>query len=246
MRQTEFTMKGFFRGALFLMLLAWMPLSGQENAQQLYSHGIRLFYDKDYAAAAELFGECLEQNPDFHMAHYNRGKAWMALRKWKEAAADMDRLLAADSLFLDAYLLRGRALSRMGRHELSLADLQAGLEISPNHPEFLNELAQEYYYIRDYDQASGTLAKLIEEDSTDPSNYYRLGLIHYDQDHYENAVAQFSKAIQFDEDHLQALEMRGSSFLRKNEIEKACEDWQRAMNLGSGNVEADVIRYCGK
>jgi tetratricopeptide (TPR) repeat protein len=68
--------------------------------------------------------------------------------------------------------------------------------------------------------------------------WYRRGLSYYENDEYENALADFDKALAIWPDSLYTLDYRGASYRHLFEYEKAIADFNRSLAISPDNTYA--------
>jgi len=71
--------------------------------------------------------------------------------------------------------------------------------------------------------------------STDADTYRARGYLYDRHGKHENALSDYSKAIEFDPTDVVSLNARGYIYMMIiKDKKKACSDWKRACELGSG------------
>ncbi|MBN1413615.1 MAG: tetratricopeptide repeat protein [Bacteroidales bacterium] len=77
--------------------------------------------------------------------------------------------------------------------------------------------------------------------------YYKTGLTFIEAQNFNDAIDQFSKAVQVDPDYVEAYIERARTYQTINDIEKAAEDYDRALVFKKKNknlfLEASTINY---
>jgi len=75
-----------------LLLICSLP-SCKETNEQLISKGVRLSKEKKYNESIAVFTEVILRNPKLQLPYYNRGFDYMALKKYKNALDDFNKVI---------------------------------------------------------------------------------------------------------------------------------------------------------
>ena len=90
-----------------------------------------LFYDRDWLAAERHFQTAISLNPNYASAHQWHGWYLLAMGRFDDTLAAMNRASELDPLSLIINDHLGYALSLAGRHDEAIAQLQHTLELDP-------------------------------------------------------------------------------------------------------------------
>ena len=81
-------------------------------------------------------------------------------------------------------------------------------------------------------------------DSADGQAYYKRGLAKFNDEDFDGAAKDFSESYRLDPDNTLALEQRALSFLRYNDLESACRDWDILFKKGDSRILENIKLYC--
>jgi len=95
----------------------------------------------------------------------------------------------------------------------------------------------------DYKAAEETLTKAIGYDKNNFEAYYYRGCAKVNAMKYDEAIADFEKAIEIKPDYADAYFNLGRTYYLKNDEDKACEYYKLAEQYGRPNLE-DYLRRC--
>ena len=98
---------------------------------------------EDWPAAAADYDRAEKLGPALPGVHLGRGKMLLAMARFDEAQAELDKFLAAQPENVDALVTRGRIKARRAQPVAAAADFARAIELSPQpEPEFYLEGAQ--------------------------------------------------------------------------------------------------------
>ena len=95
----------------------------------------------------------------------------------------------------------------------------------------------------DFKAAEETLTKAIGYDKNNFEAYYYRGCAKVNAMKYDEAIADFEKAIEIKPDYADAYFNLGRTYYLKNDEDKACEYYKLAEQYGRPNLE-DYLRRC--
>ena len=73
--------------------------------------------------------------PDYAVAHYNRGLALMKLQRFEAALVSFDRAIASKTDYAEAFVNRGPVLEELGELNAALASYDRGIVLNPDMPQ---------------------------------------------------------------------------------------------------------------
>ena len=97
------------------------------------------------------------------------------------------------------------------------------------------------------DKHAQALESYIKSNSISPSNggYYNIGNSYFALGEYKKSISGFSKAIELDEADVSSYYNRGRAYLKIDNKEKACHDYQQIRKLSyKGNDIMDLENVC--
>ena len=94
-----------------------------------------------------------------------------------------------------------------------------------------------------FDEAEETLTKAIKYDKGNYEAYYYRGCARVNAQKYEEAIADFEKAVELKPDYADAYFNLGRTYYLMHDEDKACENYKLAARYGRPNLE-DYLRKC--
>jgi len=224
-----------FISRLFRRKAKARPLSSQEWFQEGYSI---MHSSSDYETAIRAFSSCIQLNPSNVRAFLNRGISYECINNMKAAFADYGKaieLLPEDG---KAYYIRGMLLWRLG-DAMAINDLERSAELGYKPAvDFLSKKASQKSPQENIDQSlkEEAIRVFTESIQSDPSNagaYLSRGMAHERINHMQQAIADYSKAIELAPDYAKAYYARGT-LLWYLDDETSIRDLSKAAELGYG------------
>lgn len=116
-----------------------------------------------------------------------------------------------------------------------------------NNAEDYYRNALEKYEVKDYNGALSDYSTAIEINPDMAEAYYSRGLLYGKEFHkYKKAINDFSKAIKLKPDYAEAYYNRGVTYRILDDINKSCNDWKKAKELGYKEADVLIEKYCNK
>ena len=94
-----------------------------------------------------------------------------------------------------------------------------------------------------YEEAEETLTKAIKYDKHNYEAYYYRGCAKINAQKYDEAIADFEKAVELKHDYADAYFNLGRIYYIMHDEDKACENYQLAAKYGRPNLE-DYLKRC--
>jgi len=168
------------------------------------------------------------------IAHHFRGGLYLAMiERYTEAYARFDKVLRADSNHVVTYFARAIFRQTQLNHQQETPHTNA--IITANYSDSLVSFAA---------LSEADYRKVIALDKDMTYAYFNLGHLLSSTEKYEEAVAQFSLAINSSEDFIEAYYNRGLVRILLGETTTGCADMSRAGELGMTESYNIIKRYC--
>lgn len=92
----------------------------------------------NYNEAIKLYTDCLQLDPEYRsynsIIYCNRAAAYMNLKKYREALADINKSIELDHQYAKAYFRRAEIKMENEEYEDALRDFQKVKQLNPNYP----------------------------------------------------------------------------------------------------------------
>ena len=180
-----------------------------------------------------MFQRSLEVNPNNNRIRNSLAFAYANRKLFKEAEEHFRKVLAIDPVNLRARIGLGKALCDQGRYWEGV--LEYDRVVDPGNLTALleNNLKLTYKILINQYKA------MIQKNPQDPQTYYSLGVIYSKNNQIQEAIGQYTKTLNLDPYHKNALFNLASSYEAMGVYDKAIEAYERMINVGGEKGELD-------
>ena len=197
--------------------------------------GLSLGRRRMYLEAREKYSRAIEAKPDHWLYRWNRGVANQHLGDLQGVVEDFGQVLVLHPAHKDALVNRYAAYFRLGDYDNALADLETALRLHPADSSVLekipakelahspNEFQNRYFEL---------VSALAHERPDDWVAWNRRGLANMAFSRWEDALGDFSKAIELKQDEAAPWSHRGSCRRKQGQWAEAAADLAQAILLG--------------
>jgi len=190
-----------------------------------------------FAEAQKDYGDALRLEKDNTNFHYERGIVFFELNEWKEAQGSFETAINLSGLSpvnnAKAHFYLGICLRNLEKLEQSLKIFRTVINMEDNS-ETKNEMGLTFSEMENYVQAKKCFKEAIklvdENDQVDPKYLNNLGLACYHLNQTEEAIINFTEALEMGEDAAVYFNRGNVHFLR-NEFELSFQNYIRAVEL---------------
>ncbi|CAM5781187.1 tetratricopeptide repeat protein [Brevibacillus borstelensis] len=176
------------------------------------------------------------------------GRALIKQEQTEEGLAHLDKALelarqAGDSEW--AILLeRGTTYVESNQYEAAIEDLTAAMELMPNHPEILHQLAEAYRCQKEYKRCVELSDQAISLNPTRWIYYSTRGLAHYWLNHYKESRDDHQIVINHEYNFSGAWHRKAYSHFRLGEYDRAIEGFHESERWGDNELSFYFIAIC--
>ncbi|MBN2121374.1 MAG: tetratricopeptide repeat protein [Candidatus Omnitrophica bacterium] len=172
------------------------------------------------------FGKAFTINPDSFRAYLSRGLVYKMNGQLDEAISDYTNALRIEPVYPIAYVNRANVYYEKGLFEEALFDYTKAIEIDPRHAGAYLGRALAYISQNKLDEAVLDLYKIIEINSNYSSKAYStLGGVAFLRRQFDEAIANYTKAIELNSFDSKSYVGRALVFSLKGVPEAQSEDF---------------------
>ncbi|MBL4586960.1 MAG: tetratricopeptide repeat protein [Flavobacteriales bacterium] len=160
----------------------------------------------------------------------------IAIRNRSKQIQHLDKAIEYDSSQSIFYFQRARALAELGNPEKAIQDYERSLNLTPNDPDTLNNLA---LLSEDTERAEKLFLEAIGQDEHHSNAYFNLAELYERQSKPKEALKFFTKAIDTESEPKQMgtlFNSRANLLRRKGEFESAIHDVYKAIEYDSSEA----------
>ena len=219
-------------------------IAQEPKNEELYMSQGNLFENQDKnEEALAAYAKAIEASPKWAQPHALRGTVFNKLKKYPEAAEEYGKAIEIDPKYAFAYYLRAVAFKQSGQTEKELADLGKAIELKPDDADALQLRASALMDQRRYAEALSDADKAVS--LLKSTNAYGLRALIEDRlGKLEQAVADFTKAMELDSKDSRLPYFRASTETELRRFDAALADYDLAAQ--KGYEPALVEAYKGK
>jgi Tfp pilus assembly protein PilF len=189
-----------------------------------------------------IWEDVLEKHPKVAQAHNNLGSYLLKSGKPQQAFKHFDQAVKLKPYYADAFSNRGNLYSQMGQSQKAMADFNRALELRPHADAYFNranekvKLGQLQSAVKDYTQS---IELKPSADALTNRAFAQLRL-----QNVKAARQDLTKAIQINPQFAQAYFLKGMVAQQQNQLETACQAFQKAAQLGDSKAKQALQRFC--
>jgi tetratricopeptide (TPR) repeat protein len=165
-------------------------------------------------------------------ALYSQAYEKTKVNSYQSAIVDLDRAIALDSTFAEAYLLRGKIKVALGQSTEACKDAKKAADLGNKEAALI---CQQYCQVMTEEQVAvlirpdDSLAKLYPNR---PEPLYNISNVYFDARQYQKAIEYCNKAIAADSTYAPAYYNKGVCLLNLNDKVKGCLLIKKAAGMG--------------
>lgn len=225
---------------------AWADSDSTMSRASLRTGAIA-FQEGAYQTAVNQFTEAIAVDANYAAAYSDRCLAYIYLEDYPAAITDCTHALELNPRDTEAYLNRGLAYQRLGQAAAALADYDYLLQLRPHdfrayYNRGLVQANQQAYReaIVDYGAALRQASPL--DHATLAAIHNDRGLAQLELELGQQAVSDFTQAIQFNSSDLRAYYNRGCAYHHQGNLLAAVEDFTHTLKIDPDHAQAYLSR----
>lgn len=218
--------------------------STAKNYTYYYNLGQAAYNKKDLAGAVANYTQAIKLNPKSADAYYNRGLAYYDDENYPDAIYDYTQSIRLNPQ-ADAYNNRGLAYEYNGNRNQAASDYRMALRLNPGY-----DLAQQNLDRVEGDDDSGNNSTAGSKNKTKPNSNssndadYYAGLAddYYDKRDFDNALINYTKAINLAPGEAGSYVRRGFIYHYTGKVTEAYDDYNTAVRLDTALKNEPYIK----
>lgn len=148
----------------------------------------------------KFYSDMISESPRNDTALLNRADLLFRQGSYEAALKDLDRLLEADSLFQEAYLLKSRVELNYFQSGNALTTLRKAEQLWPSSYTIKETMAHTYLVLKQYEKAIEKAREALQISPMTGDPYLTLGMVATETGDSLAAIRYFKRAVQNDAD----------------------------------------------
>ncbi len=172
------------------------------------------------------------------------GENYKALNQLEKALENYTNTVLLNPKNHEAIESRIYLFLTLKKHKEALDDIKRLRRISSDKSNIQSLYGTYYLAINQPKKAHKAFTKAILLKPTESKYYLQRGKLLQNQENYEDAILNFSKVIELDQNNDEAFLQRGIAYHKVNNILAGCSDFLRAANLGNDEARVQLEAHC--
>lgn len=184
------------------------------------------------------------------LGYEDAGNCWLELAAIRLELGEVDSAIAAFTVAIEkdstcdfCYKQRSEAYLEKGMPAEAVADLDKVVALEGGRKDVYFDRSVAYAQMEEYDLALADLNRVLQYDPQDLDAYHNRGAIYLKTMYFEEAMLDYSYVISQREDAA-AYYNRGYARFYLNDVDGACADWNKAVELGLEKAKQLTTDYC--
>jgi tetratricopeptide (TPR) repeat protein len=232
------------------------PALSQESMDPVFKSklntgkGILYAQKKDYPNAEEYFTRAIELDSNNAFAYYNRGMARIKMNRIQDAANDLvlasrRGLGSTDIKKIDSaaqiIFERGVYALGIGNYDSALLFVDAAITVNPNKSYYYYTRGECYFSKNDFKEAIKAYSLAIGLPVNYPGAYYKRGLANLQLGKASDAIADFTRTIQYNPQFYLAQKGMGDAYFALNDYKNCVTSLEACLGM-SALREANSVK----
>jgi protein O-mannosyl-transferase len=206
--------------------------------------GLTRYYQRKENLALEDFNTAIRIDSIKPDGYYNRGNLYLKMNRFDEARNDLEKTISLDPKNIEAIYYLGLAEMKLMNYQAAINYFTRYISFNPYHPSAELELSVCYYQSGQFIEAGKRLKEIIIKQPRNGEALYYYANSLARQNQYSEAIEIYSRIIAINPDFGGAYLNRGNSYQFSGDNAKACNDWQKALELGVDQAKLMIHEHC--
>ncbi|BAZ02770.1 tetratricopeptide repeat protein [Tolypothrix tenuis PCC 7101] len=207
-------------------------------ASQGLERGNQLWRLNRLSEAVAAFDKVIEQKPSFvYLAYYGKGLALGWDGKYQEAMVAFEQAVKLKDDFIPAWLSLSVAYGKLNQPKIALLAIDKAIQKQPKNPILYNQKSLILGDMQEYKEAEAAINEAIKL-SPRAVFYTNRGVLYYEQNQWELALTDYTKAIQINPQDALTYNNRGNLYSALNQWKLAFDDYAKAIQMNPQYADA--------
>jgi len=210
------------------------------------NRGLTFIELEDYKNAISDFNEALTFDSENSTLYFNRGYTNALTGNYYNAIEDYTKSIQLDSTNAKTFVNRGDLWADVGESQRAIFDFTAAVSLNEKDELAYFNRAKEFVKIGKFEQAIDDYSKAITLNPNNVEYYFLRGELKVGVGEFLSAAADYTKIISLEPYNGNAYYNRAISYANINLKDNACDDLNRAAELGFFEAYEVINKYCKK
>lgn len=206
-------------------------------AERLYSKGLQLLSNDDFAKALPYFNEAVKSDPNYAEAWYQVGFCYGMLGMHTEALKASANAARLRPEWAETYVNIGASSFALKRFEDAADAYKSAAKLDPTNPELQYALGLSYHNLGRTGEEILAYRRAVSIKPDFAVAIENLGLAYFKEKRYREAIKAFEDLQSYKSD-AKTYNYLGQSYLETGKEQKSIEAFNNAVNMDAGFEEA--------
>ncbi|PJB34311.1 MAG: hypothetical protein CO108_28510 [Deltaproteobacteria bacterium CG_4_9_14_3_um_filter_63_12] len=203
---------------------------GTGNASEQIVKAREAIIGNRFKEAHDILTALIEKDGANAQAYMLRGIAHMRESRVYPAVKDLSAAVKIAPT-VDGYYNLGNALQQSGFYERASGAYRAALELQPNDPEIILNLAANLIHLNRVSEGMQLLERAMKDRPNDPQPYTNMGIAYHQNEDYSAAESSFQKALEVDPNYYQAEFNLAKNYQKMGKDALAAKHYKRYLDM---------------
>jgi tetratricopeptide (TPR) repeat protein len=152
-------------------------------------------------------------------------------KKYQEALVLCDKIIQKDPKFAEGYHSRGQVYMATHRYHEAVDDLTTAESFNHRSADIHIDRAAALFQTQDFEKAKLEYDQIIALDKNSAPAYFGRGLVEENTNKTDEALADFKKTLELQNDYAAANEEMGTIYFSKSDLRKAYDEYSKAIAI---------------
>ncbi len=216
------------------------------NDQAFFNLAIVHMEQREFSAAKEALQGAVAANAQAAGYHEKLGSVLMELKDWKGAQSSLTQALTLDASLFKAHYRLGRVAEELDDQQTALYQYTDAIKKGPRFLPAYSSLGRLYADLRYSDKAGQVLREALEvalPGTEEEANvHHLLGTVYQQERKYDDAIAEFQKALGIIPGMSDALFSLGWTYALAGNAEEAQRYLKKYLNLAGSDAPEHYVK----
>lgn len=210
-----------------------------------YNRGSEYFLNESYTLAIEDFDRAISFNNKNSEVFFTRAYTKYLLDDLEGAIKDYEKVIELDPASFKAYINIGNILGSLGYSDQAIERFNAAISLQPDNPDGYFNRGNQKLIAGDIEGGIRDLSISLSKDEKNVPALLLLAELKIKSADNLGALELLNQILTIEENP-KALFLRGSIYLKLEDRNKACSDFNRSGELGFFDAYELINKYCTK